>query len=75
MKHWRTVTRSKTGLCKELVCTNDATVGALVQKSNSKDTIWYIVPLCSTHNDMKGLELDLLGNPTLVSTNVSKTCG
>ena len=50
-------------------------MGAHVQRGNSGDSNWYIVPLCATHNGKKGQSLDISDSVKLVSANVSKTCG
>ena len=75
LNHWKKFSRGKAGLCKERSCANRATVGAYVQKANSKDKRWYVIPLCTTHNSMKGKKLELFLYPTLVSANISETCG
>lgn len=75
LNHWKKFSRAKAGLCKERSCTNLATVGAHVRKANSKDQNGYIIPLCSAHNELKGKELEIFLNPTLISANVSETCG
>lgn len=75
LKHWGKFSRGKAGLCKELACTNYATVGTLVQKFNSKDKSGYIIPLCGIHNKMTGQGIELLGNPSLIPAKVHKFCG
>lgn len=61
--------------CQEKLCTKGPTVGAHVQKDGSTDRAWYIVPLCDAHNRETGKSLDILDSATLVSANVSQTCG
>ena len=75
LKHWGKFSGGTAGLCKEKTCMSTATVGAHVQKSDSTDQNWYIIPLCDSHNKMVGKEIELYGTPTLVSANVSETCG
>ncbi|USE34577.1 hypothetical protein [Endozoicomonas sp. SCSIO W0465] len=75
LKHWELFSKEKASLCVEESCTNEATVGAHVQKISSYDNDWYIIPLCKHHNNLRGEEIELYGSPTLVSANVSETCG
>ncbi len=48
--------------CGCLNCSNTADVGAHVKKVNSSDNSWYIIPLCSHHNNQFGEELDVVGS-------------
>lgn len=76
LSHWIKFSNAKqAGLCKELTCTQFATEGALIQKVNSEDSGWYVVPLCSAHSKMQGHEIELLGKPDLVPANDLKACG
>jgi hypothetical protein len=75
LKHWEKYSGEKAGLCNEKSCTNSATIGAHVQKLNSIDDSWYIVPLCNKHNNKRGEELELYKSPQLISANVRNTCG
>ena len=59
--------------CCEKSCTNPPTVGAHVEKVNGSNS-WYIVPLCAKHNKATN-EMELYGNPTLVTANRGLTCG
>jgi len=61
--------------CAEKICMNKPEVGAHVQKDSSTDKSWYIVPLCSQHNRETEQSLNLADSTTLVSANVSQTCG
>ncbi len=61
--------------CAEKSCTKKPEVGAHVQKDSSTDTGWYIVPLCKEHNGQTGKSLEIMDSTTLVSANVSQTCG
>ena len=74
LKHWEKFSGQKAGLCCEKKCTKSSVVGAHVQKSDSSDNSWYIIPLCTGHNNKKGEEIELYGSPTLVSANKSQTC-
>lgn len=71
LKHWENFSGDKAYYCSELNCFDKDLVGAHVQKANSNDDYWYIVPLCRLHNAHRG-ELDV--NQQLVSANRSKTC-
>lgn len=75
LKHWETFSGETAGMCVEKTCTENATVGAHVQKEGILDQSWYILPLCSGHNNQRGEVIELYNNPTFVSANVSNTCG
>jgi hypothetical protein len=75
LDHWVKFSgKSLPNYCPEKTCVQKPEVGAHVQKDNSNDTNWYIIPLCKTHNGEKDKSLDV-GDITLVSANVSQTCG
>ena len=72
LEHWEKFSEKKRGTCSKVGCAAKATVGAHVQKDGSTDEAWYIVPLCDGCNKgVKSFEVET----TLVSANVSKTCG
>jgi hypothetical protein len=76
LEHWKKFSgQSFPVYCPEKVCTNKPEVGAHVQKDNSTDKGWYIVPLCSKCNGKTGESLEISDNVKLVSANVSETCG
>lgn len=71
-KHWRKFSGYDLTYCSEASCLNKNPVGAHVQKANSTDNNWYIVPLCVSHNKSE-ITLDV-ESTTLVSANKSLTC-
>jgi hypothetical protein len=76
LNHW--IKFSGQGLprwCSERSCIKAPEVGAHVQKDGYVDMGWYIVPLCDEHNRQTGKSLGLVDGVTLVSANVSQTCG
>lgn len=78
LKHWEkynTGSQSIPIYCREVSCMGKPEVGAHVQKADSTDTSWYIVPLCSAHNAKKGESITLMEGTALASANVSQTCG
>lgn len=76
LKHWENFSgQSLPKWCSEAKCIQKPEVGAHVQKDDITDQDWYIVPLCSTHNNKKGESIDIINSVTLASANVSKTCG
>jgi hypothetical protein len=84
LNHWKNFRNiyaiSKTLLpkqirCSVISCPNLAELGGHVQKVNSNDKDWYIIPLCDRCNKKEGEELDIDNNTVLVSANVSETCG
>jgi hypothetical protein len=74
LRHWEIFSNQKASFCSESACTKGATVGAHVQKSDSTDNKWYIVPLCGDHNALKGQEIYISDYTILVSANKSETC-
>ncbi len=76
LEHWKKFSsQTLSSYCSEVKCTKKPEVGAHVQKDNSTDTNWYIVPFCNTHNGETGKSLDIVDSVKLVSANVSETCG
>ena len=73
LKHWEKFANKTAKFCSESSCIGKDIVGAHVQRDNSSDMKWYIVPLCQTHNKSK-ISLEILST-TLVSANVLETCG
>jgi hypothetical protein len=74
LKHWEKFSGQKPGWCAEASCRKDSTVGAHVQKSESLDNKWYIIPLCGDHNALEGKEISIMDSTILVSANKSETC-
>lgn len=78
LEHWKKYNSGRQPLptyCPEKSCTKKPEVGAHVQKDGSSDRSWYIVPLCPTHNGMKGATIEVSDSISLASANVSETCG
>jgi hypothetical protein len=76
LDHWKNFSgQALPTYCPEKTCTGKPEVGAHVQKDNSTDNAWYIVPLCKTCNAKTGQPLDLMDGTVLVPANVSDTCG
>ncbi|MBL4830915.1 MAG: hypothetical protein JKY55_13655 [Aliivibrio sp.] len=73
LTHWQEFSEAKLGMCVERSCISLATVGTHVQKSESNDEEWYVVPLCSAHSQKAGEEIKLFGNP-LVPAKMSVIC-
>ncbi len=76
LEHWKRFSgQSIPPFCPTEGCIQRAEVGAHVQKDNSPDDGWYIVPLCKTHNAETGKSLTISDSVTLVSANTGSTCG
>jgi hypothetical protein len=74
LDHWKNFSgKSLPAQCPEASCKETPEVGAHVQKDDSSDSNWYIIPLCKTHNNQTGKSLEVY--TTLVPANVSETCG
>lgn len=72
LQHWKNFTTQTVIYCSASACTNTDLVGAHVQKANSTDEKWYIVPLCRAHNN--SAEVLDVGATALVPANRSETC-
>lgn len=70
---WRAFWEAKTGRsfsdCSCDECKSSATVGAHVQKADSADRKWYIVPLCSSCNVSRKNEVFEVRDNDLVAVN------
>ncbi len=76
LSHWKKFGgNSVPNYCPEEKCTAAPEVGAHVQKDNSSDGSWYIIPLCKTHNGQTNKSLIVNDYIKLVSANVGQTCG
>lgn len=73
LDHWKKFSKSSISYCQEVNCYSKDLVGAHVQKANSSDDNWYIIPLCTNHNQSVG-ELEVLSSTEFVSANKKKTC-
>ncbi len=72
LQHWKNFTIQTATYCSITSCINTDLLGAHVQKANSIDNNWYIVPLCRSHNNSTGVFE--VGATALVSANKSETC-
>lgn len=76
LEHWKKFSDQSLSIhCSEKSCIKKPEVGAHVQKDNSADSNWYIVPFCDTHNKETGKSLEIVDSVKLVSANVNETCG
>jgi len=76
LEHWKKFSQqSLPNYCPEEKCLEKPELGAHVQKDSPTDTSWYIAPLCRKHNGETGKSLTISDSVTLVSANVSRTCG
>jgi len=76
LDHWKNFGGGSPPIyCPELSCTERPEVGAHVQRANSTDQQWYIIPLCKGHNAKTGQTITISELVALVSANVSETCG
>ena len=74
LEHWRKYGGGAIPTyCSEKSCLGKDLVGSHVQKDGSSDSDWYIIPLCSRHNQ-KGGSFEV-GTVTFVSAKVGTTCG
>lgn len=75
INHWKKYNggQSVPTYCPETSCLEKELIGAHVQKANSTDKDWYIVPLCQKHNKSKE-DLVITDSVNLAPANKSKTC-
>jgi len=74
LKHWEQYAGKKAVYCSEGSCTKSAEKGAHVQKVIG-DQCWYIVPLCTGHNNQRGQELTISDGVMLVPATERFKCG
>ncbi len=76
LEHWKNYGgRSLPASCAVGSCNQKPEVGAHVQRNDSTDSSWYIIPLCKAHNGETGKSLSVSDFTKLVPANVSDTCG
>ncbi len=76
LEHWKNYSgQNLPTFCPESACIEMPEVWAHVQKDNSSDQSWYIIPLCKKHNGETGNSLEVNGSVALASANTGKTCG
>lgn len=73
LKHWENFSGQTATYCPVVGCWNTDLEGAHVQKADSSDNKWYILPLCGPHNQSTG-ELEVSDAYKLVSANKKETC-
>jgi len=73
LQHWKNYSNQSVTYCSEKSCTDKKLLGAHVQKANSTDEKWYIVPLCAEHNKSVGV-IEIVDSVKLVSANKKETC-
>jgi hypothetical protein len=73
IEHWKKYSGQTLACCVEVSCTGKDLVGAHVQKADTMDSDWYIIPLCQAHSKMQG-EIEVSDNYKLVSADTLETC-
>jgi len=73
LKHWEKFGGQTITYCPVNGCLKKDLVGAHVQKAENHDDKWDIYPLCSVHNQSKGV-LEVSDPYKLVSANKKETC-
>ncbi len=73
LKHWENYSKQTSLFCSVTGCNEIADRGAHVQIVGFNNQNWYIVPFFAKHNKTSGIHD--IGSTTLVSANVSTTCG
>ena len=56
-------------------CHRQAEVGAHVQKADSADDRWYIIPICKEHNLMTNQMFEVSDYVSFAPANQMETCG
>lgn len=76
IEHWKNYSNQPLPVyCPVAACMAKPEVGAHVQREDSSDGRWYIIPLCNAHNHTTDRSLEVSNNLVLVSANVGQTCG
>ena len=74
LQHWKNYSDDSASHCSASGCENPMEVGVNVQKADSHDRDWYIVPFCEAHSHTT-YHVDLVFTTKLVPANTSETCG
>ncbi len=75
LNHWKNFSGQKLATyCSEENCFQKPEKGAHVQKSDSPERSWYIIPLCKFHDRGMGRSLSIRDTVNLVSADVTNTC-
>jgi len=75
INHWEKYAEKTATMCSATACfISKDLVGAHVQKDDSNNKSWYIIPFCEHHNK-KTEEIEVWSSTILVSANVNETCG
>lgn len=72
LKHWEKFSGYKATYCATENCFNQRLSGIHIQKSDSEDSHWYIVPLCRTHAANAD---ELKVSAPLVEADKTEACG
>ena len=70
-EYWIAIKGFWPSLCAAYGCYDAPDVGAHVKKVDSYDDDWYIVPLCSKHNNQRG-EILYVESEKMVKANIKK---
>ncbi len=73
LKHWEKFSAKKSAQCAVPDCNTVAAVGAHIQKANTDDEAWYVVPLCQTHSESVD-EMEISAEYKLVPADTNLTC-
>ena len=76
INHWKRYMGVSNPACFEDSCQEKGTHGAHIQKFDG-DMTWYIVPLCSYHNNQKGqtFEINNAYDKSIVPVTARNKCG
>ena len=68
-EHWTNVSQQWLICCAEHSCTKPISQGALVQKAEEDNNMWYVVPLCKIHSNSN--DILYIGDVELVAVEIS----
>jgi len=74
IKHWENYSGKYATICSESECYKDAKHGSHVQKVDSDDRSWYIIPLCEIHNGYHGQEIEVSNSTILIPVTNRDKC-
>ena len=71
LEFWKDKKNNSSPKCSCIRCPNKAVVGGHVLKENNSDKNWYIVPLCSVHNNTYRKEPFFINQDDMILANKS----
>lgn len=74
LNHWANFSHRTPQFCSAKNCNRRDLEGAHVQKELLSDNTWYIIPLCTEHNQQRGKIVEIFDDTIFVPANKQETC-